>query len=613
MKILDRYTGMVIDETYLPNEIQLGRYAIVNGHVYKELTNSIYKPKEGQHINQELLNPINTDKHDIFEKISQHVEEGDFSAIPMIQGIDSALETGDFIDKLEEKMIHIEAIFHDPYSKLNRSIEKVPVSKAKRISNRSNQYLAAHTEDWLHKSLVSFHPSRILTEEVVVDDNVYENQLLIAFIMRTAQYLERRISYSGVIKKFLDDYNVLMENYINNTGWYRKVRREMVLAGDVYDEEGDNYQGRKSDSETLSSTDRRLRKLRDSLLKLRQFDLFSTVDQRKVNSIQYHDTNVLVNHKHYRYLKELWFLLLESDNKNESENKENADDTIIKCIRHYGVSLVNYGVKNDEYLGYSLTGCDTQWEGTKEGQPKLSLCSTKEGIIELTIGNDNLRFIVLCGMPGKDEVIPENTYVLAYDNSSDRVVQYHDRVIPISLNDITCVEKIVTIIRQTMLKLYLTNTVFKNFDFPLMLTPFVFDIAKHIDCLVFNVEKHVYTFEYYPNLNVNTKALENSVSSNPAFKSKNRFDQQTIITALDKFVQDYENNALQMSEELKCFDIECGSPVNFRMESKLNYIECSCGFVVDSTDVNHVKFYKRHVDFSPEQMGMDYIEIALKI
>lgn len=611
MTILDRYNGKSIDKTYLPDDIQLGRYVIVNGQTCKELTSTTYKPREGQHINQELLDPVNTDKHDIFEKISQLVEEGNFVAVPMIQGIKSALDAGDFVEKLELNMFHIEAIFHDPYSKLNRSIEKVPVSRAKRISNRSNQYLAAHTEDWLHKSLVSFHPSRILTEEVVVDEDVYENQLLIAFITRTAQYLERRINYSGVIKKFLEDYNELMDNYINDTGWYRKVRREMTLAGEVYDEEGDNYHGRKSDTETLSSIDRRLRKLRDSLLNLRQFDLFSNVDQRKVNSIQYHDTNVLVNHKHYRYLKELWFSLLEEDQDKTEENKADADDSIIKNVRNYGLSLINYGVRNEEYLGYSMSGSDTKWIGIKEGLPELRLCIDKNGVIILNVGQEVLRFVVLLGIPTQTDAIPNDTFVLAYDNSTEGTMMENGKVIPVSLNNVTCVEKVVTVIRETMFKQYLMNTVFKKHDFPNQLTPYVDDITNNISCISIDTEEHVYRFDYYPVQNINRKALEGTISNTLSFKSKNRFDQQTLLAELVEFINDYEVNAQTMAKNLCCFDLDCRMPINNRMEGRLTYMECSCGFVVDSTDPHNAKFYKRQSDFSQEQMGMDYLSIVI--
>lgn len=89
-----------------------------------KLTSKNYKVHEGQRIHQELLDDVNKDKHNIFEIISESVENGDFRSIPLLQGIKNGLEFGDFATQMEEDFKHIEAIFHAPYSKLNRTIEK---------------------------------------------------------------------------------------------------------------------------------------------------------------------------------------------------------------------------------------------------------------------------------------------------------------------------------------------------------------------------------------------------------------------------------------------------------------------------------------------------------
>ncbi len=68
-----------------------------------------------------------------------------------------------------------------------------------------------------------------------------------------------------------------------------------------------------------------------------------------------------------------------------------------------------------------------------------------------------------------------------------------------------------------------------------------------------------------------------------------------------------------MADNLCCFDFDCGIPINNRMEGKLTYMECACGFVIDSTDPNDAKFYKKQADFSPEEMGMDYLNVSLNL
>ena len=467
MQIIDRYTGKILNDSNLSGDIELGRYAISMGSSYRELTSKSYKVQEGQRIHQELLDDVNKDKHNIFEIISESVENGDFRSIPLLQGIKNGLEFGDFATQMEEDFKHIEAIFHAPYSKLNRTIEKVPVSRAKRISNRSNQYLAAHTEDWLHKGLVSFRPSRILTEEIISDENVFENQLVIALVTRAAHHLERKLRYTRDITEFLIEYSKLIEKHEKSEDcWYKKVRRELSLAGKVYDEQSGNYKAANADIQIVTSTMKRLKKLRDSLLKLRQYDLFYNVDQRLVKSVQYHDTNVLINDKHYRYLKKLWVLLLKEENANPDDNKADADEYIINNVRNYGISIINYAVKDIEYLGFNVVGKDKQWEAKRDNCPDMRLSVDEYGVINVMVGSTKLRFIVTCDLPHLtgNKTFPENTYIIAYDNNDaddDYVRSSVDsaNIIPVSLRDITCVERIAIILRKEMLKQYVDDNI----------------------------------------------------------------------------------------------------------------------------------------------------------
>ena len=43
MQIIDRYTGNILSDSNLPDDIELGRYAIFMGSTYKELTSKNYK------------------------------------------------------------------------------------------------------------------------------------------------------------------------------------------------------------------------------------------------------------------------------------------------------------------------------------------------------------------------------------------------------------------------------------------------------------------------------------------------------------------------------------------------------------------------------------------
>lgn len=617
MQIIDRYTGKFLSESNLPGDIELGRYAISVDSTYKELTSNSYKVREGQRIHQELLDDVNKDKHNIFEIISESVENGDFKSIPLLQGIKTGLEFGDFATKLEEDFMHIEAIFHAPYSKLNRTIEKVPVSKAKRISNRSNQYLAAHTEDWLHKGLVSFRPSRILTEEIISDENVFENQLLIALVTRAAQLLERKLRYTRDISQFLIEYAKLIEKHEKSTDcWYKRVKRELSLAGKVYDEQSGNYKATNDDIQIVTSTMKRLKKLRDSLLKLRQYDLFYNVDQRLVKSVQYHDTNVLINDKHYRYLKKLWILLLKEENTNPEDNKANTDEFVINNVRNYGVSLINYAVKDKEYLGYDVYGNDKQWQAQRKNCPDMSLSLEATGIIKVTVGSVEFRFIVTCDLPylSGNQHLPENTYIIAYDNSDAdddyiRTPVNSDNIIPVSLRDITCVERIAIIFRKEMLKQYVNNTLFKSYSIPRILLPYYEGLANFIKCIKIEIKESGFIFINYPVVDFNKNKWREVVLNSEEFKEKGRMEQKKINDALDTFISNYELYAMRLCDNLRCFDPDCSLQINNWQCDTLSYIVCSCGYVLDSSNRNHIVFYKKDSSFSSEDMGMDYLEL----
>ena len=619
MQIIDRYTGKILNDSNLPGDIELGRYAISMGSTYKELTSKSYKVQEGQRIHQELLDDVNKDKHNIFEIISESVENGDFRSIPLLQGIKNGLEFGDFATQMEEDFKHIEAIFHAPYSKLNRTIEKVPVSRAKRISNRSNQYLAAHTEDWLHKGLVSFRPSRILTEEIISDENVFENQLVIALVTRAAHHLERKLRYTRDITEFLIEYSKLIEKHEKSEDcWYKKVRRELSLAGKVYDEQSGNYKAANADIQIVTSTMKRLKKLRDSLLKLRQYDLFYNVDQRLVKSVQYHDTNVLINDKHYRYLKKLWVLLLKEENANPDDNKADADEYIINNVRNYGISIINYAVKDIEYLGYNIVGTDKQWKAQRDNCPDIRLSVDEYGVINVMVGSQKLRFVVTCDLTSLscNQSLSENTYIIAYDNNDadDEYVRSSvdsANIIPVSLRDITCVERIAIIFRKEMLKQYVENTLLKAYEMPRILFPYYNLIATFITCIQIDPKVPSYIFTKYPIVEFNKNKWRDKVLNSDDYKDKSRMEQKKISDALDTFIDDYELYAMDLRDKLRCFDPDCSLQINSWQCDSLSYIVCSCGYVLDSSNHSNIVFYKKDSPFSPEEMGMDYLAINL--
>ena len=610
--LLDRIIGSKVSSSNLPNEIPLGRFAYVDNGTCRELTQSTYKPAKGQFINQEILDSKYKDKHEVFETISDQIDAGKFQSIPLIQGIKKGLKFGDFELALEDKISHLEAIFHAPHTKLSRTTDKVPVSKAKRISTRSYDYLAAHTEDWLHKGLISFHPSRIITEEIIVDEDVFENRLLIAFIIRATHYLERRISHTRDISQFLNDYSNLLEKHSNSQGWYKRIHREMELAGKVYDEDSGNYKVVSNDAEIVSSTQRRLIKLRDTLLRLRQYDLFYSVSVKDVNSIVYRDTNVMINHQHYRYLKELWMLLNKEEHIDDEKDKRNADDSTVNNIRKYGLSLINYAIHNQTYLNYACNGNDLAWNASRSYYPNIIVKYGDDGIIKVKIGKYDIRFVVLCSPSDSLGQIPEDTYIMVYDNQGDYVTQ-NMSIIPISLNDISSVERVAIILRQYLLRNFLEKTIFHNVGFPRTLQPYVETITSSCNSILVDKNSDTFRFIKYPEVDVDWKACLSIIMDSPDFCNRSRPNQKEIIKYFKNFTDNCDMEALQLQENLKCFEIDCGIKFESWYCNDLQYIQCEhCGATLDCTHIDNIIF-RANNDYSEHELGMDYIKFDFTI
>jgi hypothetical protein len=168
IRLFDRYTGTLVSEYDLPNHIDLGRYGIIESNRQLiEVTYSTYQTKKT--ISQDLLLEENSGIQDLFIDISiemDHAEKDSFSVIPLIRRIRNKIGLTDFEKLLHDKLFHLEEIFRNPHSLLTRETEKVPTSRAKRIPVKSYQHLASHTEDWVHKSIISFTPSHVLHEEL---------------------------------------------------------------------------------------------------------------------------------------------------------------------------------------------------------------------------------------------------------------------------------------------------------------------------------------------------------------------------------------------------------------------------------------------------------------
>lgn len=610
MKFFDRINQIEIAPANLPKSLDLGRFAVQDSGEWKELTSNVYRCQNGQVIRQQFLDEKNLSVHKVFRQIHEDLDKGDFSSIPLIQGVNS-LTKSPFEDDLAKNIDHLFAILQNPYSLLDRRIEKVPVARAKRISPKSYQYLAGHTEDWLHKSITSFRPSRILTEELDLNYNVYENQLLVAFIHRTLKYLAEKITNAKYVYEFLIRYSEIVES--SSSGWQRKVRRSLGLAGLVYDDPG--YKGGRHDSAKTGRILRDLEELQRQMQKMLSYELLDLVDKRVLSNIAYHDTNVLLNHPHYRYLKELWHSLNVHAGKDAQIEQGLSQDEIAGYLVDYGVSLVNYSMIH--YLGFKLEGdSDRSWKTSDYDGTVISFNVSTEGVLEMFIGASRINFVVLGTMP-QESVLSEmgnknDTFLLSYCPMDETNVLDSKFVIPVGLHDIECVEAVAMIIRKAIFKEYVKTYIYRFFTCP----PILRDFLKYMGSptIRFEEEADRYRFIRYPKTLPVKEIVKERICRDEVYKRQSNSIKSKIDYEFEAFFLQLEENATWLKNNIHCFDSLCKSPLYEKSCENLSYISCDCGYVVDSTNPDKVIYSNKlpqFSHFSKEAMGIDYIEVSI--
>jgi len=613
MKLFDRYTSRTVFEKDLPYQIDFGRYCFIDENQnIKDITYSNFQTKKT--ILQEILLDKNKGLQDIFIDISIDTEKADdntFDVIPLIRRIRNKLGLNEFEKLLYDKVFHIEEIFRVPHYMLEREIEKVHVSRAKRIPSKSYQYLASHTEDWTHKSIVSFKPSRILNEELELNFNIYENQITIAFIERSLVYLNSRLKEIQDIKSFLAEYEKLLKNRNDQKGWYKKIHRNLSLIGAVY--EDDHFHGKRNDGSTLSSTEEVLNQINKRLLQLKKSFLFDLVNKRVTKSISLRNTNVMVNHKHYRYVKTLWLELDKVKPEKSEAEKIKFEQNVIKGLRAYAKSLITYALTSN--LDYEAHGNYLSFKADHLHLSDITFNENSKGIFEITIGENKINIVVIGNLPEYDDKLlsflkTQNTYVLYYDES-----QTLDNSTFIHINplDPDSVERVGILLRKYLLFGYL-NTLSKEYKFKQLLKEYIKYIPTEF--LEFDLTSYFYKFHSYPKIKLSYEEIKVELENDSGYKSKGRPDRENILNCVRELLNEIESNADSLRDDyLLCYN--CGAKIHSYNIEKLNYLKCiahDCKCLIDSTNEENVTLKiddSKYSNLNTKEFGMDYFTLNI--
>lgn len=462
--IYDRIYNVFVEEAKLPNHINLGRYLITETN--EELCADNLPQECDSSVNDAFLGDTFSTTHKILRRLTQEIQGSipckDDLPSPIIRDVCAEIKLTDFEEHLYEHINHIKAAFNNPHSKLNRTEEKVNASKAKRITPRSYQHLGAHTEDWQQYSIVSFRPERVLTEELSQDYDIYENRLLVAFVQRTLAYLRGRLKSVEDAKEFIKEYRNSLQTYqkglSDDSYWYAKPERNLKLYGREYHDQ--NYIAEGEDDESKSDlTYRKLYRMMNECVIMLGKNLVQEVNQRTLDTINYHDTNVLIGHPHYKYLKSLWPELNTEIQEFSVERIQAEHQDTIRGLASYANAIIKYIVA--EYFHYSIHDCsENGWtaefqENRYPAFPIISVTSNN-GVLELHVGTHLLRIVAIVGEL-RDAILPPDCVVLKYNFRRYEDINSNEpqQVIDVNLKDVNSVERLAMYIRSVIIGLHI--------------------------------------------------------------------------------------------------------------------------------------------------------------
>jgi hypothetical protein len=603
MLFIDRYTNRKVFDKDLPCHIDLGRYYVADSKL--DLTNRVFNVGVDRVIKQNILDRENKSIQELlcyfFAQVT-HSKDNVFEIPPLVQSVSNKLFLNNFETMLEKELFHLEEIFRQPHYLLQRTIEKVNVSRAKRIPAKSYQNLASHTEDWLHKSIVDFKPRRILNEELDLFYDVYENQITVALVQRCISYINGRIKEVRDLKDFLVEYEKLLKDRDFSLGWYKKTERNLELIGDVYEDE--NFRKVNNRGSVLDETQESLQKMLKRLRSLQSLGLYNDVNNRAVQSLisdgDVTPTNVIANHKHYRCVRSLWRELNTVDAEKSDDQKGRYEQDVLSGIRSYAKTLITYIVK--QILGYEVSGTYTTWDAIHEVYCPISMHSGDDGVITLTIGDFKLSLVSIANdtLMSDSDIMNPNLYILSLG-----MTKRCGHVISVSPYDADSAERVGRLIKEYILRNYL-RVLKSTYKYPQLLRDYVVHFNEEPMLEFYN--DFSYSFKGIPRCDIKEDIILLKLENDRRFKDRSRPDRDNIRSTMSSFISRINEQTLEVLNKIVCHG--CFIPMGRQEVSQIEYLKCSCGFVLDSTN-NHVLYTNKDPQYnslSKEDWGMDYLE-----
>jgi len=311
--------------------------------------------------------------------------------VPLVPGISEQVDLLPLELLAREHFGHLEAVCRKPRAHLHVEVERVPISKARRIPPAAVSYLASHTEDWDRPLLRGILPKRILAEVRHDQIDIYENRVAARLLDHLSAYLNRRIR---VLRRLLKVFQE-KEDYSGAIGGtYQRHRRISELWGESIDAN----EGRRKAEASLKE----LEWLKYKLMGLLGSTLYEEVPRRAYVPTTLKSTNILTNDQHYRRVAELWREWARTGAGRTQSPKELNDEaqrlcrgmdafSVLLTVRALDVlgyepsqSDVDKGIARGSDLRLSGHGVEITFRWREDGTISIVLRDHEMGIVALT-------------------------------------------------------------------------------------------------------------------------------------------------------------------------------------------------------------------------------------
>ncbi|MFM4967470.1 hypothetical protein ACEUB9_07530 [Aeromonas veronii] len=209
---------------------------------------------------------------------------------------------------------HLYAIAYRPRLELIQKEELVQTSRAKRLSNKAPDYLAAHSEDWQSRTFTGILPKRVITRLNEDNYGIYENRVFARLVDHLGIYLASRLREIEQLAGIFDS----ALSYSVDSDLYWKIGKNICSMWGQSFSDDELEHAASSSKATLEHLRFLLREVRS----LRQSKLYQAIPRNANIGSKLRITNVLAHDQHYRHLVRLWDCWVKTQDRTELEQDE---------------------------------------------------------------------------------------------------------------------------------------------------------------------------------------------------------------------------------------------------------------------------------------------------